>query len=70
MVQAFPFLLTSIQAKTACCGQSGRQPDYNSIKTAIAGMPTEGKEQFKKMLGAVRCRVIYRSGNASGDIIF
>jgi hypothetical protein len=58
----FSFLLATIpDPHPPCCGrQPKRHLDYNGIKGALASMPTDRQELFKKMLGVTQCRVIYR----------
>jgi hypothetical protein len=71
-INEFPFLLATIpNPHPPCCGgQSPRLLDYNGIKGALAGMPTERQELFKRMLGVESCRVIYRIYEQVADHTF
>ena len=71
MCREFPVLLSTVEGKASCCGRpAGRSLNYQAIKASLAGMPTERKELFKRMLGLAAARVIYRSGNAVADVTF
>jgi hypothetical protein len=68
MVREFPFLLATTENAKVCCGRSRRVANYPIIKQTIAGMPTERKELFKKMLGVLSCRVVFQVNNSISDI--
>lgn len=70
LCREFPVLLSTTPTP-ACCGrQAGYALNCQAIKASLAGMPTDRKELFKRMLGLSEVRIIFQSQNAVVDVTF
>lgn len=66
---AFPFLALP-KSKPACCGRRTQhvQPDYNTMKQAIAQLPPEQLKQLLGMAKLTQARMIYTQNGRILDV--